>query len=44
MSEVNANPAITTALTQFIMPTSSGSIVAKYGQFIEKTLIIMMLA
>ncbi len=35
MSEVNANPAITTALTQFIMPTSSGTIVAKYGQFIE---------
>lgn len=35
MSEINANPAINTALNNFLMPTESGTIIAKYGQFIE---------
>ena len=35
MSEISANPAINTALNNFIMPTDNGTIIAKYGQFIE---------
>ncbi len=35
MSEVNVNPTIKTSVNQFILPTTSGSVIAKYGQFME---------
>ncbi|MCY1152140.1 MAG: LysM peptidoglycan-binding domain-containing protein [Sphaerochaetaceae bacterium] len=35
MSEVNVNPTIRTSVNQFIIPTVSGSVIAKYGQFME---------
>ncbi len=37
MSEINTNPAINTSLNKFVKP-SNGTIIAKYGQFMEDNL------